>query len=676
MLSILFTLDYEIHGSGRGDPLKLMVEPTARLLDELERYGLKLTIMADVAEILRFKEYAEQSSHDRFHYGEIAGQLQDAVRRGHDVQLHLHTSYFNARLVGDQWRQDWSEYTFADLPLEKATRYVRLGKEYLEGLLRPVKADYACVAFRAANWAMQPSKGAIGALVANGLKIDTSVFRFGKREGRVRIDYTPAPMGPVPWRADALEICRPHPEGPIWEMPIYSEARTLAGFLAPGRIWRVLGNRFGGTESDPPAGFVSPSKGAMSLLPKTYAWKADFNQCTSGQLIKVLERAERWCVGKEWGAFVLIGHSKLYDRMNQRVLRGFLRFCAGEAKRFQAGTAAESLPMLEQLESKARGGAGKAGPAYVLVTPARNEERTIGETLASVVNQTVLPREWIIVSDGSTDGTDRLVADYARTYPFIRLLRLEDRPGRSFASVVFATEAGFKALRFQEYQYLGLLDADVRFAPNYFEALMRRMAASPELGLVGGLALDVVDGRPLWHKQNRSEVAGAVQFYRRACWESLGALFPIRQGGWDAVTCLQARANGYATQTFDDIIVEHLKRRNSADGGALAGSWTFGCRDYALGHHPVFEIAKCAERLIEPPLLVGGLVRLIAFFWCCLALRKSLVPESIVAQVRREQMHRLCLSLLRPLGLVRSVKRVATSMEQIESDRMAHVRQP
>jgi glycosyltransferase involved in cell wall biosynthesis len=311
-----------------------------------------------------------------------------------------------------------------------------------------------------------------------------------------------------------------------------------------------------------------------------------------------------------------------------------------------------------------------------LVTPARNEERTIGETLASVVNQTVLPREWIIVSDGSTDGTDRLVADYARTYPFIRLLRLEDRPGRSFASAVFATEAGAKALRFQEYQYLGLLDADVRFAPNYFEALMRRLAASPELGLVGGLALDMVDGRPLWQQQNRSEVAGAVQFYRRACWESLGALFPIRQGGWDAVTCLQARANGYATQTFDDIIVEHLKRRNSADGGALAGSWTFGCRDYALGHHPVFEIAKCAERLIEPPLLVGGLVRLIAFFWCCLALRKSLVPESIVAQVRREQMHRLCLSLLRPLGLVRSVKRVATSMEQIESDRMAHVRQP
>ncbi|MGO8674289.1 MAG: hypothetical protein ACLQVX_00310, partial [Limisphaerales bacterium] len=61
MLSILFTLDYEIPGSGRGDPLKLMVEPTARLLDELERHGLKLTIMADVAEILRFKEYAEQS---------------------------------------------------------------------------------------------------------------------------------------------------------------------------------------------------------------------------------------------------------------------------------------------------------------------------------------------------------------------------------------------------------------------------------------------------------------------------------------------------------------------------------------------------------------------------------------------------------------------------------------
>ena len=41
-------------------------------------------------------------------------------------------------------------------------------------------------------------------------------------------------------------------------------------------------------------------------------------------------------------------------------------------------------------------------PNYVLVTPVRDEEATIGRTIASVTAQTIPPREWVIVSDGST----------------------------------------------------------------------------------------------------------------------------------------------------------------------------------------------------------------------------------------------------------------------------------
>ena len=49
---------------------------------------------------------------------------------------------------------------------------------------------------------------------------------------------------------------------------------------------------------------------------------------------------------------------------------------------------------------------------YVLITPARNEAAFIEKTLESVVAQTVLPKRWIIVSDGSTDGTDEIVRKY------------------------------------------------------------------------------------------------------------------------------------------------------------------------------------------------------------------------------------------------------------------------
>ena len=84
MLNVVFTLDYEIHGNGEGDPATLMVEPSARLMDQFDRYGAKLTIMADVAEILKFREYKGKTGRDDYHYEAIADQLRNAVRRGHE----------------------------------------------------------------------------------------------------------------------------------------------------------------------------------------------------------------------------------------------------------------------------------------------------------------------------------------------------------------------------------------------------------------------------------------------------------------------------------------------------------------------------------------------------------------------------------------------------------------
>src|SRR3954469_9821533 len=111
MYKVLFTSDYEIHGSGMGAPKELVVDPTSRMLAQLDPYGAKLTIMADAGEILKFKEYAERTGDDRFHWGAIASQLQRAGKTGHDVQLHIHSSYFNATWdeTKGYWKQDYAE---------------------------------------------------------------------------------------------------------------------------------------------------------------------------------------------------------------------------------------------------------------------------------------------------------------------------------------------------------------------------------------------------------------------------------------------------------------------------------------------------------------------------------------------------------------------------------------
>jgi glycosyltransferase involved in cell wall biosynthesis len=279
--------------------------------------------------------------------------------------------------------------------------------------------------------------------------------------------------------------------------------------------------------------------------------------------------------------------------------------------------------------------------AYVLVTPVRNEERTIEITIQSILAQTILPREWVIVSDESTDKTDAIINRYAGMVPWLRLIQLKDRPPRNFASVVFATESGINSLRTTDYAFLGLLDADVRLPSNYYAQILARFAAEPHLGLAGGLVLDWVDGRLIRNRQSLHDVAGAVQFFRRDCFETLGGLMPLPEGGWDAITCVRARMSGFRTASFPDLIVEHLKPRNAAEGNLFRRNWQLGVRDHALGSHPLFEVVKCCARCLDFPPLIGSLSRLIGFGWTAVSRPKHRLPAEVAHYIRHEQLARL-----------------------------------
>lgn len=278
---------------------------------------------------------------------------------------------------------------------------------------------------------------------------------------------------------------------------------------------------------------------------------------------------------------------------------------------------------------------------YVLITPVRNEARTIATTIESVANQTVKPVEWVIVSDASTDQTDEIIKSWASRLAFIHYIRLENRPDRAFSSVVFAIEAGLEALRTRGYGFIGILDGDIRFAPDYYAQILERFGRNEKLGLAGGLVLDVLDGKHVVQAQYLGDVAGAVQLFRRECFEALGGLFAIPEGGWDAITCIGARMNGYETRTFEDILVDHLKPRNSGMGGWLTRKWIMGSRDYALGYHPLFEFFKCCSRTMEYPPVIGALTWGLSFGYATILGRRRLLPDAVKKQVRKEQMERL-----------------------------------
>jgi poly-beta-1,6-N-acetyl-D-glucosamine synthase len=286
--------------------------------------------------------------------------------------------------------------------------------------------------------------------------------------------------------------------------------------------------------------------------------------------------------------------------------------------------------------------------AYVLVTPARNEEKFIELTIKCVVAQTIRPLKWVIVSDGSTDGTDEIVSPYASRYQWIELLRISESNDRNFAAKVNAFNAGYSRLRDVNYEVIGNLDADISFDEEYLAFLVSKFAENPRLGVAG---TPYREARPEHDEQFKSpeHVSGACQMFRRQCFEDIGGYLPVRSGGIDLIALLSAQAAGWQTKRFDDKVCFHHR---SVGGGMEAGTYrrllSRGKKDYLLGSHPVFEIFRSANQMKARPYIVGGLLTLIGYAWAMARRFEQTMPSHLIELRRRDQMQRLSSILRHP----------------------------
>jgi glycosyltransferase involved in cell wall biosynthesis len=278
---------------------------------------------------------------------------------------------------------------------------------------------------------------------------------------------------------------------------------------------------------------------------------------------------------------------------------------------------------------------------YVLITAAKNEEPYIEETIKSVLAQTVLPKRWVIVSDGSTDQTDQIVAKYATYNKFIEFTRREGKNHTDFASKVHALNLGYKALKDLTYDFIGHLDADVSFDKEYYEKILAKFRQNPALGLAGGLIFQQRNGRFQSRPFNSSKsVAGSIQLFRRNCYGAIGGFIPLEAGGEDWYAEVMARARGWTVEAFPELKVFHHKPSKAARG-LLRDSIRQGIMDYSLGSHPLFEASKCICRIRERPFVVVAFMRLGGFLWCYWRRQKRQVPIQFIRYLRREQLERL-----------------------------------
>lgn len=288
------------------------------------------------------------------------------------------------------------------------------------------------------------------------------------------------------------------------------------------------------------------------------------------------------------------------------------------------------------------------GGPYVVITPVRNEVDHLPSTIASMVEQEWRPRTWVIVDDGSTDGTGRLCTEAAGTHPWIHVVSRPDRGFRkSGGGVVEAFNDGLARLAQvgppggkPSWDFIVKLDGDLLFDSQYFKQCLGRFRADRTLGIGGGLICSMVDGElkeeskgdPAFH------VRGATKIYRRECWEAIGGL--VQAPGWDTLDEVKANMLGWKTYTFPELKLQQLKPTGTADGAWK--NWVKNGRaNYITGYHPLFQVLKCVRRAFRKPYLVAASGLLYGFFSSYWQKTPRVEDAQLIRYVRGQQINRL-----------------------------------
>ena len=193
-----------------------------------------------------------------------------------------------------------------------------------------------------------------------------------------------------------------------------------------------------------------------------------------------------------------------------------------------------------------------------IVIPAHNEEAFLGKTLQSLVEQTLLPQNLIIVNDHSTDSTQSIIDRFSEKNSFIHSVLITSEETHAPGSkVIQAFYKGYETLK-NDYDVICKFDADLIFPKNYLEKISKTFAENPDCGMVGGFCY--IQGNDDWELENltnKDHIRGALKAYRKECFQEIGGL--KKSMGWDTVDELLAQYHGWTIKTDESLTVKHLK---------------------------------------------------------------------------------------------------------------------
>ncbi len=311
-LALIFSLDYELFGDGSGNVGREQIAPTNALLDVFDQYSAKLSLFFEYGQYMGYSRFASPENALAEDNDKIRHQLVDAVRRGHDVQLHYHPTWRNAKYIDGRFQLDVDCCDISLLPSEVIEKILVSGKCFLEELLRPVRHDYACNSFRAGAWSLQDPKHFLPLFTRLGFCCDSSVVPGSKMQNTYgRFDYRKVPHAFRAWPIRE-SLSSEAEDGLCYEIPIYTLRNPLA-FLKY-RNPKYLKNRTIVAKRYPTKiceKDMSVIAKIMKILSRNY-YMADFNTMSTRTLMKMITKASSE-IGEtdEYVPVMLIGHSKM-----------------------------------------------------------------------------------------------------------------------------------------------------------------------------------------------------------------------------------------------------------------------------------------------------------------------------------------------------------------------------
>ncbi len=276
---------------------------------------------------------------------------------------------------------------------------------------------------------------------------------------------------------------------------------------------------------------------------------------------------------------------------------------------------------------------------YILVTPVKNEEDSLPRLEKSVLNQTVLPKLWVIVDDGSTDESSAILHQLASQFSWVKTVRMSEGPreiGFHYSEVV---KEGFKyALqltksRSMDYQYVGVVDADISFASDYYETLIARFEEDPLLGIASGGTYVKRGKRLIWEKTSRQWPTGGAMLISKVCFDRIG--WQLSRSP-DGVAFIRAMHQGFRTRNFKELIALQ-SRPTSAGDGYWRGFVDFGRTRYYMGYTPFFAMLYSVRLLSTYP-SYHGFAFLVGYFSDYLR-RREKIGDPEVLEFCRRRMH-------------------------------------